>query len=176
MIDGERSIENGEETYRERSEEEEMEKFKGLIKAVVGFNEDRGDILDVVNLKFQRPKMAEETTTSWFPELSESSVMRLLEFSLLGIFLLLTFIFGIKPSIAAFAKPTKDGDMQASASSALENQQTEQENEDDGQLAKSGNLKRWEKMPEDELRTIVNKLAKEQPGKAASIVRLWMKG
>ncbi len=166
--------EQGEEAYADRTPEE-MEKYKRLIQAVVGYQQDRGDVVDVENLRFHRPEEENMGSSSWLPSLSEENLMRLAEIALLGFFALVLFFFGIRP----YLKPATDEGaeglqvaMAGAEGASLEGGEGAEGpgGEDDKQL------KGWEKMPEDELRALVNKLALEKPERAASIVRLWMKG
>ena len=166
--------EQGEETYKERSKEE-MDKYKRLIQAAVGYQQDRGDVVDVENLKFQRSIDELNGERSWLPSLSEENVMRLLELSLLGVFALVLFFFGVRPYLREMSKARLEALRSENESESADGK--EGEGSDNG--AEEGEdtaLKGWEKLPEDELRTLVNKLALEQPERAASIVRLWMKG
>ncbi len=52
LIDGKYiTDENGNKIYQKRSDEE-MEKITSLVRTAIGFNEERGDALEVVNLQF----------------------------------------------------------------------------------------------------------------------------
>ena len=173
VIDGVHSKnEQGEDVYKERTQDE-MDKYKRLIQAAVGYQQDRGDVVDVENLRFQRPIDDLSGESSWLPRLSEQNMMRLMELALLGVFALILFFFGIRPYLQQLARARLEA-AQAEADAAV----GEGEGGGDGEGDEEGDkaLKGWEKLPEDELRTLVNKLALEQPERAASIVRLWMKG
>lgn len=164
----------GEESYKERSEEE-MEKYKSLIKAVVGYKEERGDVVDVVNLRFQKTPDQDIEEQGLLPQLSEKSTLHLLELGLLAILLLVLFFFGVRPYLMSLhASQTAD----AAAQTAQENENAGTQEDEASRAAqqKKSEFEDWENLPEDELRALVSKLALAQPERAASIVRLWMKG
>ncbi len=41
--------------------DEEMKKYKNLIERAVGFNEDRGDSIEVVNIQFKEVEVEEDS-------------------------------------------------------------------------------------------------------------------
>ena len=81
--------------------DDEMAKLEKIVKRAINFDEKRGDRVEVVNLPFE-PDMtlddeATENSGSWFSSLKDyAPSMKLVS---LSIFLLLSFIFVIRPVI-----------------------------------------------------------------------------
>ncbi len=102
MVDGsyKKAAEEGaEETYQPRTPEE-MEKIKTLVKNAIGFNEDRGDTVEVINMKFAQPSPVGTLgdTPSAF-SLTQPDVVRLVEAFIIGLMGLLMLLMVVKPVI-----------------------------------------------------------------------------
>jgi len=106
LIDGTYTVGEGKEgdevrTYVPRSDEE-MKKYKNLIERAVGFNEDRGDSIEVVNIQFKELEVEEDTFMDKTANLVDwQSAVRYLFLGLLFI----VFIFvALKPMIKMLNK------------------------------------------------------------------------
>ena len=111
-------------TYREKEDEEgnisreyiprtpeEMAKLKGIVKTAVNFDENRGDILEVVNMPFEaaRAEFALESgeKQGWVSKIMMySSYMKYL-FAIIMIFM--TFTFVIRPIVSWLTNLNTDG-------------------------------------------------------------------
>ena len=178
MVDGvHQKDDQGEAKYEDRSAEE-MKKIKRLVQAAMGYSEERGDVVDVVNLRFQKPEELPDAPQSWVPPLSQDHWMRLLEMALLGILVLALFFFGIRPVLMA-RLAVKEAEKAAEAQQAEELMPGVKGGEaaealEVGQMEET--LKGWEKLPDNELLDLVEKFVAEDPERAASVLRVWMKG
>lgn len=85
--------------YQPRSPEE-MERFALLVKKAVGFDEKRGDQVEVSNLSFQTLETPEAPTflAAWWERLDGMAAARTVGLVLLGVLL---FFFGIRPAMRA---------------------------------------------------------------------------
>lgn len=89
----------GEPTYTPRPQEE-MDKIKTLVKNAIGFNEERGDKVEVINMQFAQT--APVGTLSESPSafsLTQPDVVRLIEAFIIGLIGLLMLLMVVKPVI-----------------------------------------------------------------------------
>jgi flagellar M-ring protein FliF len=80
---------------------EELTKIENLVKSAVNFVADRGDKVEVVNIPFETAKIGESEKDSmiesWLSKLK--SYKPYFKYAFLSLFLILTFIFVVKPLI-----------------------------------------------------------------------------
>jgi len=79
---------------------DEMSKLKSIVMRAVNLSESRGDAVEVVNISFNGPEsgnLEEKSGPVWIERLKQYSAYVQYGFSLL--FLLLTFVFVIRPLI-----------------------------------------------------------------------------
>jgi len=106
MVDG-RYVSDGEGmTKYEARSDAELEQLVRLVRSVVGFNADRGDIVEVVNLAFAPP----DTTgmydgRAWF---TRDDMIRLSQLAVLGFAAAAIIIFAVRPILGALRMPTVD--------------------------------------------------------------------
>ena len=85
---------------------EELAKIATLVKSAIGFDEKRGDKVEVVNLQFAAPKMVEAASaTAPAPEggmwgLSKADLMRIGEMAMIALLALVAMFFVLRPLIA----------------------------------------------------------------------------
>ncbi len=83
--------------YTPRSADE-LERLDELVKAAVGYDTTRGDIVKVTNVRFARE--AVDTTggeTGLLASFDKNDIMRAVELAVLGIVAVLIMIFGVRP-------------------------------------------------------------------------------
>ena len=106
LIDGTYKIEKGEDgnevrTYVPRTDEE-MKKYKNLIERAVGFNEDRGDSIEVVNIQFKELEIEEDSFMDKTVNLVDwQSAVRYL---FLGLLFIIFIFVALKPMIKILNK------------------------------------------------------------------------
>jgi flagellar M-ring protein FliF len=87
-------------TYIPRKSEE-LTKIENLVKSAVNFVADRGDKVEVVNIPFETAKIGESEADSmiesWLSKLKKYKPY--FKYAFLSLFLILTFIFVVKPLI-----------------------------------------------------------------------------
>jgi flagellar M-ring protein FliF len=77
--------EDGQETYQPRSAEE-LEQLAALVRSTVGYDEARGDTLEIVNLRFADLQQAEAESASFgFLGLGQAEILRIAEILVLGV-------------------------------------------------------------------------------------------
>ena len=116
LVDGIRSTnEEGEKTYLERSEEE-MQLFATLVGSAIGIDRDRGDSMEVINLRFEAPEEFDEALELFFG-LDKNDMLRMAEILVLSIVAILVILLVVRPLVSrAFeAIPTGLGALGAEA-------------------------------------------------------------
>ncbi len=100
LVDGTWKEENGERTFVPRPQDE-LDRLKELVKSAVGFNEERGDRVEITSAPFQVPEVVSEggvvsTVTRWAP----SVLTRLLGVAFVAVALL----YVVKPLLMTLAQ------------------------------------------------------------------------
>ena len=93
---------------------EELLKIENLVKSAVNFDVDRGDKVEVVNIPFETTQITKETADSpvdvWLARLK--SYRPYFKYIFLSLFLILSFIFVVKPLVKWLtAHTTGDGEL-----------------------------------------------------------------
>ncbi|MBL9033792.1 MAG: flagellar M-ring protein FliF [Rhodospirillaceae bacterium] len=96
LVDGTYTVaEDGTRTYAPRPAEE-LAQIEALVKSAVGFDEKRGDQIQVVNMKFAEPEPIEDSGTMMFG-LDKTDMMRLAELLVLSIVAALVLLLVVRP-------------------------------------------------------------------------------
>ena len=98
---------DGNMVYTPRSEEE-LAKIQALVKSAIGFDESRGDQVEVVNLQFaETPGVdfgaSDSTSEPGLFEFGRGDIMRLAELAVIGVLALIAMFFVLRPLIARVA-------------------------------------------------------------------------
>lgn len=107
--------EDGTYTYNPRSEEE-LAQITALVESAIGYNEDRGDIVRVINQEFaQRPNFdASLLEEPGLFDFTQRDLMRLAELGVLGIVTIFVMLLIVRPLMkrifAEDEKPTQEVD------------------------------------------------------------------
>ncbi len=100
LVDGIRSTnEDGEKTYRERSEEE-MQLFATLVGSAIGIDRDRGDSMEVINLRFEAPDLEIDEALELFFGLDKNDMLRMAEILVLSIVAILVILLVVRPLVS----------------------------------------------------------------------------
>jgi flagellar M-ring protein FliF len=102
---------NGQNEYQARAPEE-IERISALVRSAIGFDQRRGDTIEVVNLRFaEAPVVSEMKELSAFERLfsfSKDDTFRMLELGVLGLVSIFVFLFVIRPLMSTIAAPDKN--------------------------------------------------------------------
>lgn len=101
MVDGsEAPGPDGKPAWRTRTEEE-LGQFTVLVKTAIGFNERRGDAVQVISMRFaSAEEMPNAEPGGWLGlRLEKSDVMRLVEVGLIGLVLLVILLTILRPMV-----------------------------------------------------------------------------
>ena len=98
LIDGVRGIDNNEPTYQPRSEAE-MELLATLVRGAIGFNADRGDKVEVINMEFA-DVVVEGIELELFFGLDKNDLLRMAEVLVLSIVAILVILLVVRPLVS----------------------------------------------------------------------------
>lgn len=87
---------DGTATKRERTPEE-LGRIAGLVRNAVGFNEQRGDRVEVVSMRFAEPEDAPREAGLLGLDIPQAVVARLLETAVIGVLILLVLLLVARP-------------------------------------------------------------------------------
>jgi flagellar M-ring protein FliF len=109
VVDGTYSKnDKGESVYQPRSKEE-MERITALVRTAIGFDEVRGDKLEVVNLRFAEAPAAAvaDEPTGWMSmfAFTKDDIMRGAELGVLSLLALLVLLFVVRPLVRRILAP-----------------------------------------------------------------------
>ena len=184
LVDG-RYVTNeaGERTYQERSEQE-LQQIAALARSAVGYSEERGDQLEVINMRFANPtegmKPADETV---FLGLRSEQLMRAAELVVLGIVAVLILLLVVRPLLSRLIEqPAGQGgllgdDTQGQpqlAGPAESAQVTEFGMEDDEESEQLIDLNRVEGRVRASSVRKIGEIVDQHPEEAVSIIRSWI--
>ena len=112
LVDGNYNrVANAPAEYQARPQEE-LDRINTLVRSAVGFDQRRGDLIEVVNLRFaEAPPVEEIKELSLFERLfsfSKDDTFRMLELGVLALVTIFAFLFVIRPLMATLAAPDKN--------------------------------------------------------------------
>jgi flagellar M-ring protein FliF len=90
---------------------EELERISTLVRSAIGYDQKRGDTVEVVNLRFaESPTIAEAREQTMFERLfsfSKDDTFRMLELGVLALVTVFVFLFVVKPFMGMIKAPEK---------------------------------------------------------------------
>jgi flagellar M-ring protein FliF len=99
---------DGTTTYAPRAAEE-LDQIGKLVKSAIGYDEKRGDTVEVVNMRFaDNAELGSDAGTGLFMGLSRSDIVRIVEMLVLALLGALAIMFGLRPllnRLLTVAKP-----------------------------------------------------------------------
>lgn len=177
--------ENGEDVYQDRSQQE-LEQLAALARSAVGFSEQRGDQLEVINMQFADPtanlEPAEPTT---FLGLRSEQLMRGAELIVLGIVAVLILLLVVRPLLSRLLEQPAGQDDQAltdgtqaqaqlAGPGAEAAQVTEFGMEEDEEGEQLIDLNRVEGRVRASSVRKIGEIVDQHPEEAVSIIRSWI--
>ncbi len=104
--------------------QEELDRFSNLIKGVVGFDEERGDNIEMVAIAFDEPEMLEEAIIPWY---SNNQILNIIKIIFGSIIFIVFLFFVVRPAIKNYSNLSgnagtwagKDGELTAAEISKL---------------------------------------------------------
>lgn len=98
LVDGTYAVaEDGTATYAPRSPEE-LDQIAKLVKSAIGFDESRGDSVEIVNMRFAEPiEVGADESAGLMMGFTRGDVIRMIEIGVLGLLGVLALLFGVRP-------------------------------------------------------------------------------
>ncbi len=85
---------------------EELDQIGKLVKSAIGFDEQRGDKVEIVNMRFAAPtEIGADASTGLFLGFTNNDVMRMIEVGVLGLLGALALLFGVRPLLTRLTAP-----------------------------------------------------------------------
>lgn len=121
VVDGTYVIdEEGNKVYQERSPEQ-MEAIKTIIRSAIGFDEDRGDTMEVVNLPFTEIEFETKDPESTILGFSKDNILETFQMLTLGVMLVLVILLVVKPILSQlFQSVQKEEEVEDDVAALLE--------------------------------------------------------
>ena len=108
----------GESVYQPRSKEE-LDRIAALVRTAIGFDQKRGDQIEVVNLRFAEAPAApiQETPTGFlsFLQFTKDDIMRGVELVVMALLALIVVLFIVRPLVRRILTPEEPRAMTAPA-------------------------------------------------------------
>ena len=99
LVDGIQAIgEDGTIKYTPRKKKE-MELLATLVRGAIGFNADRGDTVEVINMRFADPRIKVEEDLELFFGLDKNDLLRMAEILVLSIVAILVILLVVRPLV-----------------------------------------------------------------------------
>ena len=183
LIDGVRGLDDDDEpTYEPRSEAE-MELLATLVRGAIGFNADRGDTVEVINMEFAEV-VEEEIALELFFGLDKNDLLRMAEILVLSIVAILVILLVVRPLVsrafesipsAAAAGERLLADQAAAAAAALTAPGIPSEaTVEEEQFEELIDIDRVEGRVKASSVKKVGEIVEKHPEEALSIIRSWM--
>jgi flagellar M-ring protein FliF len=98
---------NGESVYTPR-DKDELDRIAALVRSAIGFDQKRGDQVEIVNLRFaELPQNLAGAPKGWLdiPELTKDDIMRGIEMLVMGFLGLIVLFFVVRPLVRRIITP-----------------------------------------------------------------------
>jgi flagellar M-ring protein FliF len=97
----------GETAYQPRTKEE-LDRIAALVRSAIGFDQKRGDQIEIVNLRFaEAPSAPIQEPTGFFSflQLTKDDIMRAIELTVMGLLSLVVMLFVVRPLVRRILTP-----------------------------------------------------------------------
>ncbi len=179
------TTEEGETVYEPRAAEE-MEQLATLVRSAAGYDESRGDTIEVINMRFADPAGSpiEEGEAGWF-DLGGAPLMRAAEVLVLGIVAVLVLLLVVRPLIGRMVEGGIEGGAvrlphEAGARAALAPPQEDSEREFNQSDAVAEEIDQMIDIGKVEGRVRassvkkIGEIVEKHPDEAVAIIRNWL--
>ena len=99
----------GEIVYKPRSKEE-IDQIAALVRSTIGFDQKRGDQVEVANLRFAEPPAQPiAASAGWLPHFSKDDIMRAIEMLVMGLLGFAVLLLVVRPLVRRILAPMEAG-------------------------------------------------------------------
>ena len=184
LVDGMHSVaEDGQRVYKAR-DIKEMELLATLVRSAVGFNADRGDSVEVINMQFAGVEQDDTPEVQLFLGMEKEDLLRMAEILVLSIVVILVLLLVVRPLVtrafeaipqaAAAAEAARLADQSATAALAGPGGQFGMDQGADNEFEDMIDLERIEGRVKASSVKKVGEIVHKHPDEALSIIRNWL--
>lgn len=178
LIDGVYKKEGEKSEYQPRSQEE-MDKIVKLVQSAMGFDEKRGDRLEIQNMQFAQISFDQGTAeNSVFLGLSRPEIIRLVEVVLIALTALLILLLVVKPTLNKLLTSIPDAEAPFMKDAVMANDKLHQDLAPEALEGPGGQatvmIGRVEGGVNAASFEAISKLVEEKPEESVDILRGWM--
>jgi|TARA_B100000315_G_scaffold251771_1_gene287187 flagellar M-ring protein FliF len=183
LVDGiTETNEDGDPVYKERSKAD-MDNLAKLVSTAIGFNEGRGDTVEVINMRFAAIQVEADEPLDLFFGLEKNDLLRIAEVVVLSILAILVILLVVRPLVsrafealpaAAAAAEQKLLEQQAAATAALAAPEGVPLDEGEDQFEELIDIDRVEGRVRASSVKKVGEIVEKHPEEALSIIRTWL--
>ncbi|MCP5372612.1 MAG: flagellar M-ring protein FliF [Hyphomicrobiales bacterium] len=184
LVDGLYNVnEQGQRAYQQR-DAKEMELLATLVRGAIGFNAERGDSIEVINMQFADLDAGMEEPLEFFFGLSKNEMLRIAEILVLAIVVVLVVLMVVRPLISrafeaapAVAAVGPDGALltdESDATPALTGPRPPGELGGDGDMDELIDIDRVEGRVRASSVKKVGEIVEKHPEEALAIIRSWL--
>lgn len=167
---------NGEMVYQPRPQEE-LEQIATLVRTAIGFDRNRGDQVEVINLPFAEapapPPLVEETLLQSLTNPSKEDILRFLELAVIGILTLVVLFTVVRPLVKQILA-TEEDRKKAPQRSGQQAQFEELEPRPESQASKMIEMAKVNGQVQQQSLDRVGDMVKTQPSETVSVLRQWI--
>jgi len=187
LVDGSYSKnDKGETTYQPR-DKEEIDRIAALVRTAIGFDQKRGDQVEVVNLRFADAptnSIPEPTGALSFLQFTKDDVMRWIELFVMALLGLVVLLLVVRPLVRRMLSPEQPAPPEAAIAAAIA------EGDVKGAIAAGATADDIKAVPNQTAKMIdiaqvqgqvhaqsvqkVGDLADKNPNETVSIIRTWL--
>ena len=177
IVDGTYTVQpSGNRVYQPRSEKE-MELLTSLVRSAIGYDAERGDTLEVVNLPFfNTEELLRLEDPILFLGFSKQEIIRMTESLGIAIVAVLVILLVIRPLIAKAFEPTEAEEEERMIAQTMTPQLTTQNKADDEQLEELIDLQKVEGRVKASSIKKIGEIIDNHPQEAVGILRNWLYG
>jgi flagellar M-ring protein FliF len=172
----------GDTVYQPRTKEE-LDRISALVRSAIGFDQKRGDQVEVVNLRFaEAPAQPIQEPAGWltFLQFTKDDIMRAIELVVMGLLGLVVILFVVRPLVRRIVTPDESRLAAPAAATALPTANAAPAITDAGappvssETAKMIDMAQVQGQVHAQSIQKVGELAERNPHETVAIVRQWL--
>jgi flagellar M-ring protein FliF len=166
---------NGEMVYQPRPQEE-LEQIATLVRTAIGFDRNRGDQVEVINLPFAEapalPPLVEATLLDQIVNPSMEDILRFLELAVIGILTLIVLFTVVRPLVKQILAAEEE--KRKAPQRSQQPQYDELEPRPESQASKMIEMAKVNGQVQQQSLDRVGEMVKNQPSETVSVMRQWI--
>jgi flagellar M-ring protein FliF len=168
---------NGDMIYQPRGQEE-LEQIATLVRTAIGFDRNRGDQVEVINLPFAEapppPAIVEETLLESVLNPSREDILRFLELAVIAVLTLIVLFTVVRPLVKQILAAENEKKKTPPARSPQQAQLEELEGRPESAASKMIELAKVNGQVQQQSLDRVGEMVKTQPTETLSVLRQWI--